>query len=83
MIIESSYGAPKITKDGVTVAKSISFESNAKNMGAELVKQVANATNKVAGDGKLTRFPLFELKTSLISSYYAESLNLCLLLFVL
>ncbi|KAH0934196.1 hypothetical protein HID58_011313, partial [Brassica napus] len=51
VIIESSYGAPKITKDGVTVAKSISFESNAKNMGAELVKQVANATNKVAGDG--------------------------------
>ncbi|KAH0891339.1 hypothetical protein HID58_043969 [Brassica napus] len=51
VIIESSYGAPKITKDGVTVAKSISFESKAKNMGAELVKQVANATNKVAGDG--------------------------------
>ncbi|CAH8260397.1 unnamed protein product [Arabidopsis lyrata] len=51
VIIESSYGGPKITKDGVTVAKSISFQAKAKNIGAELVKQVASATNKVAGDG--------------------------------
>ncbi|VVA98664.1 unnamed protein product [Arabis nemorensis] len=51
VIIENSYGGPKITKDGVTVAKSISFKAKAKNIGAELVKQVANATNKVAGDG--------------------------------
>ncbi len=52
MIIERSHRAPKVTKDGVTVAKSIEFEDSAKNVGANLVKQVAEATNKVAGDGK-------------------------------
>ncbi|XP_026447301.1 chaperonin CPN60-like 2, mitochondrial [Papaver somniferum] len=51
VIIESSFGAPKVTKDGVTVAKSISFEDKAKNVGASLVKQVATATNTTAGDG--------------------------------
>ncbi|OMO66238.1 Chaperonin Cpn60 [Corchorus olitorius] len=51
VIIEKSPGYPKVTKDGVTVAKSIIFKDKAKNVGADLVKQVANATNKVAGDG--------------------------------
>ncbi|MCD9642700.1 hypothetical protein HAX54_029608, partial [Datura stramonium] len=51
VIIEKSQGNPKVTKDGVTVAKSINFEEKAKNVGADLVKQVANATNSVAGDG--------------------------------
>ncbi|XP_022715159.1 chaperonin CPN60-like 2, mitochondrial isoform X2 [Durio zibethinus] len=51
VVIESSRGYPKVTKDGVTVAKSIKFKDKAKNVGADLVKQVANATNKVAGDG--------------------------------
>ncbi|XWS12076.1 hypothetical protein CRYUN_Cryun37aG0059400 [Craigia yunnanensis] len=51
VIIESSQGYPKVTKDGVTVAESIKFRHKAKNVGADLVKQVANATNKVAGDG--------------------------------
>lgn len=51
VIIEKSPGNPKVTKDGVTVAKSINFEEKAKNVGADLVKQVANATNSVAGDG--------------------------------
>ncbi|KAI3979441.1 hypothetical protein MKX01_001633 [Papaver californicum] len=51
VIIESSFGAPKVTKDGVTVAKSISFQEKAKNVGASLVKQVATATNTTAGDG--------------------------------
>lgn len=51
VIIEKSNGNPKVTKDGVTVAKSISFENKAKNVGADLVKQVANATNNAAGDG--------------------------------
>lgn len=53
MVIEQSFGAPKVTKDGVTVAKSIEFKDKVKNIGASLVKQVANATNDVAGDGKL------------------------------
>ncbi|KAL4297073.1 hypothetical protein GQ457_12G001660 [Hibiscus cannabinus] len=51
VVIEQSYGAPKVTKDGVTVAKSIEFKDKIKNVGASLVKQVANATNDVAGDG--------------------------------
>ncbi|KAM7488385.1 hypothetical protein LguiB_025869 [Lonicera macranthoides] len=51
VVIEQTSGAPKVTKDGVTVANSIEFRNNAKNIGASLVKQVANATNDVAGDG--------------------------------
>eukprot|EP00262_Sarcandra_glabra_P006184 TRINITY_DN18307_c0_g1_i1.p1 TRINITY_DN18307_c0_g1~~TRINITY_DN18307_c0_g1_i1.p1 ORF type:complete len:581 (+),score=158.70 TRINITY_DN18307_c0_g1_i1:189-1931(+) len=51
VVLEQSYGAPKVTKDGVTVAKSIEFKDRTKNVGASLVKQVANATNDVAGDG--------------------------------
>ncbi|THG11333.1 hypothetical protein TEA_004296 [Camellia sinensis var. sinensis] len=51
VIIENNRGGPKVTKDGVTVAKSIKFAEKAKNVGADLVKQVASATNSVAGDG--------------------------------
>ena len=51
MVIEQPYGGPKITKDGVTVAKSIELKDKFQNLGASLVKQVANATNDVAGDG--------------------------------
>ncbi|OWM80223.1 hypothetical protein CDL15_Pgr012354 [Punica granatum] len=51
VVIEQSFGTPKVTKDGVTVAKSIEFKDRVKNIGASLVKQVANATNDVAGDG--------------------------------
>ena len=59
VVIEQSYGAPKITKDGVTVAKSIELKDRYQNVGASLVKQVASATNDVAGDGKLS--PHFRL----------------------
>ena len=52
MVIEQSYGGPKITKDGVTVAKAIEFKDKFQNVGASLVKQVASATNDVAGDGE-------------------------------
>uniref|UniRef100_A0A452ZPQ8 Uncharacterized protein n=1 Tax=Aegilops tauschii subsp. strangulata TaxID=200361 RepID=A0A452ZPQ8_AEGTS len=51
VVIERPNRSPKVTKDGVTVAKSIEFEDSAKNVGASLVKQVADATNKAAGDG--------------------------------
>ncbi|XP_021817199.1 chaperonin CPN60-like 2, mitochondrial [Prunus avium] len=51
VIIENSHKDPKVTKDGVTVAKSISFKGKYKNVGADLVKQVAKATNTAAGDG--------------------------------
>lgn len=50
-MIEQSYGGPKITKDGVTVAKAIEFKDKFQNIGASLVKSVASATNDVAGDG--------------------------------
>uniref|UniRef100_A0A7S2WK37 Heat shock protein 60 n=1 Tax=Eucampia antarctica TaxID=49252 RepID=A0A7S2WK37_9STRA len=53
-IIAQPYGAPKITKDGVTVAKAIDFEDNFENMGAQLVKSVASKTNDTAGDGTTT-----------------------------
>ncbi|KAL4625691.1 hypothetical protein ACB092_05G043700 [Castanea dentata] len=51
VIIERSHKDPQVTKDGVTVSKSISFKEKAKNVGADLVKQVAIATNTAAGDG--------------------------------
>lgn len=47
-----------MTKDGVTVAKSIEFKDKVQNVGASLVKQVANATNDVAGDGKARNLSL-------------------------
>nr|DAC76704.1 TPA_inf: glomalin [Diversispora epigaea] len=54
VIIEQSYGSPKITKDGVTVAKSITLQDKFENLGARLVQDVANKTNEVAGDGTTT-----------------------------
>ena len=54
VVIEQSYGGPKITKDGVTVAKSIELKDRYQNVGASLVKQVASATNDVAGDGRFS-----------------------------
>jgi len=54
VILEQAYGAPKITKDGVTVAKAIEFKDPFENMGAQLVRQVCNKTNDVAGDGTTT-----------------------------
>ncbi len=54
VVIESGYGSPTITKDGVTVAKEIELEDKLENVGAELVKEVASKTNDVAGDGTTT-----------------------------
>lgn len=54
VIIAQPYGAPKITKDGVTVAKSIDLECPFEDMGAQLIKSVASKTNDVAGDGTTT-----------------------------
>ncbi|KAM7473789.1 hypothetical protein LguiB_021032 [Lonicera macranthoides] len=50
VVIEQCFGAPKLTKNGMTVAKSSEFKDKIKNIGASLVKQVANATNDVTGD---------------------------------
>ena len=54
VIIDRSYGAPNVTKDGVTVAKEIEFEDKFENMGAQMVREVASKTSDVAGDGTTT-----------------------------
>ena len=68
VIIEQAYGAPKITKDGVTVAKAIEFKDAFENMGAQLVRQVCNKTNDLAGDGTTT-------SAVLVDSIFAEGLK--------
>lgn len=68
VIIEQAYGAPKITKDGVTVAKSIEFKDPFENMGAQLVRQVCNKTNDLAGDGTTT-------SAVLVASIFSEGLK--------
>ena len=54
VVIEKSYGAPRITKDGVTVAKESELEDKFENMGAQMVREVASKTNDLAGDGTTT-----------------------------
>jgi len=54
VILDKSFGSPKITKDGVTVAKEIELEDKFENMGAQMVKEVASKTSDVAGDGTTT-----------------------------
>ena len=54
VILDKSYGAPRITKDGVTVAKEIELEDKFENMGAQMVREVASKTNDIAGDGTTT-----------------------------
>jgi chaperonin GroEL len=54
VLIEKSFGAPLITKDGVTVAKEIELDDKVQNMGAQMVKEVASKTSDIAGDGTTT-----------------------------
>ncbi|HAP00617.1 MAG TPA: molecular chaperone GroEL, partial [Bacteroidetes bacterium] len=54
VVIEKKYGAPSITKDGVTVAKEIELEDPIENMGAQMLKEVASKTSDIAGDGTTT-----------------------------
>lgn len=60
VIIERSYGGPRITNDGVSIAKEISLPDKFENLGAEIVKEVASKTNDNAGDGTTTTVVLFE-----------------------
>lgn len=60
VVLEKSYGGPRITNDGVSIAKEISFKDKFENMGAEIVKEVANKTNDGAGDGTTTATVLLE-----------------------
>lgn len=86
VIIEQSFGAPKITKDGVTVAKSIEFSDRFENLGAQLIRQVASKTNDTAGDGKewsclmtsiLSRHNLL-VEFSVVTGYSYSLFPLCL-----
>lgn len=69
VVIEKSYGAPLITKDGVTVAREITLENKFENMGAQMVKEVASKTNDEAGDGTTTA-------TLLAQAIYREGVKL-------
>src|SRR5438105_15581059 len=69
VVIEKSWGAPTVTKDGVTVAKEIELEDKLANMGAQMVKEVASKTSDVAGDGTTTA-------TVLAQSIYHEGSKL-------
>ncbi len=69
VLIEKAYGAPVITKDGVSVAKEIELEDKFENMGAQLVREVATKTNDVAGDGTTTA-------TVLAQAIYREGVKL-------
>ncbi|MFH1433324.1 MAG: chaperonin GroEL, partial [Candidatus Uhrbacteria bacterium] len=68
VVLERGYGAPTVTKDGVTVAREIELENRFENLGSELVKEVASKTNDVAGDGTTTA-------TVLAQSMIAEGLK--------
>src|SRR5512137_1809830 len=69
VVIEKSWGAPTVTKDGVTVAKEIELENRLANLGAQMVKEVASKTSDVAGDGTTTA-------TVLAQAIYAEGAKL-------
>src|ERR1041384_5109650 len=60
VVIEKKFGAPQVTKDGVTVAKEIELEDPIENMGAQMVKEVASKTGDIAGDGTTTATVLAE-----------------------
>lgn len=60
VVLEKGYGGPRITNDGVSIAKEISFKDKFENMGAEIVKEVAGKSNDVAGDGTTTTVVLLE-----------------------
>ena len=58
VVLDKSFGAPRVTKDGVTVAKEIELEDKFENMGAQMVREVASKTNDIAGDGTTTAIVL-------------------------
>ena len=68
VILQKSFGSPSVTKDGVTVAKEIELEEPFENMGAKMVKEVANKTNDLAGDGTTTA-------SVLVEAIYSEGLK--------
>ena len=75
VVIQKSFGAPAITKDGVTVAKEIELEDPVENMGAQMVKEVASKTNDAAGDGTTTATVLAQGMVAAGMKYVAAGAN--------
>src|SRR6202008_1205403 len=75
VVIEKSWGAPTITKDGVTVAKEIELENKFENMGAQMVKEVASKTSDNAGDGTTTATVLAQAIVREGMKYVAAGMN--------
>ncbi|MBB4657785.1 chaperonin GroEL [Parvularcula dongshanensis] len=75
VVIEKSFGAPRTTKDGVSVAKEIELEDKFENMGAQLIKEVASKTNDEAGDGTTTATVLAQAIVREGSKYVAAGMN--------
>ncbi len=75
VVIEKSYGAPRITKDGVSVAKEITLSNKFQNMGAQMLREVASKTNDLAGDGTTTATVLAQSIFSEGSKAVAAGLN--------
>jgi len=75
VVIDKSFGAPRITKDGVTVAKEIELADKFENMGAQMVREVASKTNDVAGDGTTTATVLAQAIVREGAKYVAAGMN--------
>ncbi|GJD50546.1 60 kDa chaperonin 5 [Methylobacterium crusticola] len=75
VVIEKSFGAPRITKDGVTVAKEIELADRFENMGAQMVREVASKTNDLAGDGTTTATVLAQAIVKEGAKYVAAGMN--------
>ena len=75
VVLERSFGAPTVTKDGVSVAKEVELKDKLQNMGAQLVKEVASKTNDIAGDGTTTATVLAQAIVREGTKYVAAGLN--------
>ncbi|MBK6544089.1 MAG: chaperonin GroEL [Saprospiraceae bacterium] len=75
VVIQKSFGAPQVTKDGVTVAKEIELEDPIENMGAQLLKEAASKTNDLAGDGTTTATVLAQAMVTAGMKYVAAGAN--------
>jgi chaperonin GroEL len=75
VVLDKSFGAPRITKDGVTVAKEIELEDKFENMGAQMVREVASKTNDTAGDGTTTATVLAQSIVKEGAKYVAAGMN--------
>jgi chaperonin GroEL len=75
VVLDKPFGAPRITKDGVTVAKEIELEDKFENMGAQMVREVASRTSDVAGDGTTTATVLAEAIVKEGSKSVAAGMN--------